>query len=555
MLKSEQQNAYEIIMSGKDVFLTGGAGTGKSYLLNKIITDMKKSGKQVIVCASTGMAALRIGGSTIHRTFGYGKTACITETLKLVVRAPKVVRNADVIIIDEISMCRMDMMDSIIASVDKAIEKSGHHIQLVVAGDFCQLPPILPEKSSDRVLLEKYYGQSVGPAYAFQATGWRDRFQPIVLNEIVRQENQEFARNLNLMRMCDSRCLEYINSNSAKKPITDAISIYAKNKDVEKANRRALNNLEGEEYIFPVQTQGISGKIVSEDYGIPSELCIKRFAKVLMTSNDVHGRYAEIEKLDQYINMHREEDESLYYNGSQATVLDIYQDADNPMEDAILVKIKGGYTIWIKRQKYEVFTYVAGDCDKIIKKVLFTMYQFPIKLAYAITVHRGQGQTYTHVNIDPTSKSSGQTYVAISRVTDIKNLYLYNRITLSDLYLHPYVLEFYRHINDKEHISSWENVRTDKEKLPLSQPIKLLSKSEAKNELNRPITVLDHSSKKTDKNLGRPARYPTGSKAMRIPNELVGPLEEVLQIICPKSGMNMEMLEKLISAIKKIQDD
>lgn len=105
MLKSEQKKAYEIIMSGKDAFITGGAGTGKSYLLNKIISDLKRMGKQVMVCAPTGMAALNIDGATIHRTFGYGKEPCITEKFKLVIRAPKVIRSADVIIIDEISMC------------------------------------------------------------------------------------------------------------------------------------------------------------------------------------------------------------------------------------------------------------------------------------------------------------------------------------------------------------------------------------------------------------------------------------------------------------------
>lgn len=554
MLKSEQKKAYEIIMSGKDAFITGGAGTGKSYLLNKIILDLKRMGKQVLVCAPTGMAALNIDGATIHRTFGYGKEPCITEKFKLVIRAPKVIRSADVIIIDEISMCRMDMMDSIIASVDKAMEKSGYHIQLVVAGDFCQLPPILPEKSSDRVLLEKYYGQSVGPAYAFQATGWRDRFQPIVLKEIVRQENQEFARNLNLMRMCDYHCLEYINNNSAKMPIPDAISVYARNKDVEKANRTAFSKLDGDEYIFPVQIQGACSEVSVEDYGIPSEICIKRFAKVLMTANDMHGKFATIERLDQRI--HYNKDVPLFYNGSQATVLDIYQDKCNSREDAILVEIKGGYTIWIKRQRHEVCKYIVTENNTIERKVLFTMWQFPIKLAYAVTVHRGQGQTYSQANIDPTSKMSGQAYVAISRVTDIKNLYLYNRITLSDLYLHPYVLEFYRHIGDDEYIPSWMKLQSDKTISSIEpQKLEVLPETDAEVESDMHITESAYTKKKSDKKSGRPARYPTGSKAVRIPKELVEPLEGVLQIICPKSGMNMEMLEKFISAIKEIQDD
>lgn len=553
MLNEEQKKAYEVIMSGKDAFITGGAGTGKSYLLNKIISDLKHMGKQVIVCAPTGMAALNIDGSTIHRTFGYGKEPCITEKFKLVIRAPKVIRSADVIVIDEISMCRMDMMDSIIASVDKAMEKSGHHIQLIVAGDFCQLPPILSDTSSDRELIEKFYGQSIGPAYAFQATRWRGRFQIIVLNEIVRQTNQEFARNLNLMRMCDVRCLEYINNNSAKEAIKNAISIYAKNKDVELANRNALDKVIGDEFVFPVQSSGLPVGVVPEDYGIPSRVRIKCGAKVIMTSNDMHGKYATIENFARKI-WHKK-DEPLYCNGSQAKVLDVHL-KDDPTQDTILLSIRDGQCIWLRRQKYEVCKYIVTENNTIERKVLFTMWQFPIKLAYAVTVHRGQGQTYSQANIDPTSKMSGQTYVAISRVTDIKNLYLYNRITLSDLYLHPYVLEFYRHIGDGEYIPSWMKMQSDKTIASIeTQKLDVLTEPGAEIESDMHIIESAYTKKKPDKKSGRPARYPTGSKAVRIPNELVDPLEEILQVICPKSGMNMKMLEKLISAIKEIQND
>ncbi len=142
------------------------------------------------------------------------------------------------------------------------------------------------------------------------------------------------------------------------------------------------------------------------------------------------------------------------------------------------------------------------------------------------------------------------------RVTDIKNLYLYNRITLSDLYLHPYVLEFYRHIGDDEYIPSWMKLQPDKTISSIEpQKLEVLLETDAEIESDMHITESDHTKKKSDKKSGRPARYPTGSKAVRIPNELVEPLEGILQIICLKSGMNMEKLEKLISAIREIQND
>ena len=143
-----QQKAFDVIMGGSDAFITGGAGTGKSEVISAAVKELESKGKNVIVCAPTGTAAAHIGGVTIHKAFGFPKGPCIKEkTLRLSIRAPKLIRMADVIFIDEISMCRMDMMDAVSASVGKAEGVSGHAIQLVVSGDFCQLPPVTIEGS------------------------------------------------------------------------------------------------------------------------------------------------------------------------------------------------------------------------------------------------------------------------------------------------------------------------------------------------------------------------------------------------------------------------
>lgn len=551
-LKIDQKKAYDIIMSGKDVFITGGAGTGKSHLLRKVINDMRDSGKQVLVCAPTGMAALNVGGATIHRTFGYGKEPCITEKHpKLVVRSPRVIRSADVIIIDEVSMCRMDMMDSIIKSVDKAKEKAKHNIQLVVVGDFCQLPPILPEKSSDRVIIEAFYGKPVGPAFAFQAKGWKGRFVTVVLEEIVRQKDQEFARHLNMLRMCKLGCLDYFNYESAQNPIKDAVSIYTTNAEVDKANGTALNSLEGKEYILKPVIQGITDGITPEDYGIPSILRLKPFAEIIMTSNDMNGRYATVENFGGLIPGWNRG--PLYYNGVRGTILDIDQDEEDPMNDTLLISIYRGRQINLKRQRYDIYKYVVDDNNEISKIILCSIWQFPVKLAYAVTVHRGQGQTYEKANINPSCRMSGQAYVAISRVTDIKKLYLYKPLRSSDLYLNPFVKEFYEHIEDENYIPSWEAVPSEKD---TPQKEEIISKKRI-NEKNVEVIVENkQEEKRTEKNIpakkgGRPARYPTGSKVIRIPNELAKPLEKALEMVCPKSGMNEEMLSKLIEAIEK----
>lgn len=551
-LTSDQKKAYEIIMSGKDVFITGGAGTGKTHLIRKVIDDLRDSGKQVIVCAPTGMAALNVGGATIHRTFGYGKEPCITEKHpKLVVRSPRVVRSADVIIIDEVSMCRMDIMDSIIKSVDKAKEKSEHNIQLIVVGDFCQLPPILPEKSNDRIIIELFYGKPVGPAFAFQAKGWKGRFVTVVLEEIVRQKNQEFARHLNMLRMSKLGCIDYFNNESAQSPIEGAVGIYTTNAEVDKANGIALSALEEKEYVLKPIIQGVTNDIIPEDYGIPSILRLKPFAEIIMTSNDMNGRYATVECFEESNYIWNRG--PLYYNGVRGFIVDIDQDEEDPMNDNLLIAIYNGSVINLRRQRYDIYNYVVDDNNEISKNILCSIWQFPVKLAYAVTVHRGQGQTYEKANINPSCRMSGQAYVAISRVTDIKNLYLYKPLRSSDLYLNPFVKEFYEHIEDENYIPSWEAAPSIKD-TPQKEEVVSEKMSDVKNV--EVIVENKQEEKRTEKNIpakkgGRPARYPTGSKVIRIPNELAKPLEKALEMVCPKSGMNEEMLSKLIEAIEK----
>ena len=158
-LTGDQQKAFDIIMRGDDTFVTGGAGTGKSVLIKEVIRGLEAHGRSVVVCAPTGIAAVAVGGTTIHKAFGFRKGPCITEkTHKLTERTPKLIRMADVVLIDEVSMCRMDMMDAICASIFKVREETGRHIQLVAAGDFCQLPPVTVEGSGEKELMNEGAG-------------------------------------------------------------------------------------------------------------------------------------------------------------------------------------------------------------------------------------------------------------------------------------------------------------------------------------------------------------------------------------------------------------
>ena len=143
-LNTDQQNALNAVNSGRNVFITGGAGTGKSYLLRAIVYSLRSSGKNVIVCAPTGIAAANVGGMTIHTTFNFNSNALISpKRKKSIQRVTAPVKGADVIIIDEISMCRLDVFEAVISSITKAEAVSGIHKQIIVMGDFYQLPPVI----------------------------------------------------------------------------------------------------------------------------------------------------------------------------------------------------------------------------------------------------------------------------------------------------------------------------------------------------------------------------------------------------------------------------
>lgn len=538
LLTNDQQKAYDTALSGIDTFITGYAGTGKSFVLEQIITALQNQGKQLIVCATTGMAALRIGGATIHSVFGFGSKPCITEkTQKIMIRCPKIICNADVIIIDEISMCRMDMMDSILKSIDKAIKKSGHPIQVIIVGDFSQLPPVLQKNSIDQILLDTYYGKKVGYAYAFQSEAWANRFTTIMLKEIVRQKDPEYAYNLNLLRMGNIKCLDYFNTHSSKEPVIDSISLLTTNNEVNITNQKALNTLDGEETVFIPVSKGLEVGISPEEYGITSELRLKPFAQIIMTSNDMNGRYASIETLGK----HAIQKNALYSNGSRGIIWDIYQDRQNPLHDKLLISFGKGHQIWVTRQKYDIYTYETDQNKLLRKKLLCSFYQFPLKLAYAITIHRSQGQTFEAANIDPTCRIPGQSYVALSRVTNIQNIFLSKELTPDDLYVHPYVIEFYEHLNEKDYIPSW--------KLNKSNPS--AAKTITNNKRN---TIVENKLPSNNARKGRPQTYPSGSKVIRVPNELVDSLENVLRLVYPPTGTNHALLKKLISALQSIED-
>jgi hypothetical protein len=443
-LTDDQQRTFDTVMRGDDAFITGGAGTGKSVLIKEIIRSLEAHSKNVVVCAPTGIAAVNIGGTTIHKAFGFPKGACITEkTCKLSVRTPKLIRMADVIVIDEVSMCRMDMMDSVCASVQKVRDETGRHIQMIVVGDFCQLPPVTVESSGEKELMQEFYKANVGHAFAFQAPGWRRMgFTNITLHDAVRQQDDDFIHYLNLLRRGDSSALKYFNAFASYEDDPDATKLCARNDDVDRLNEIELAKIPGEMITFHQQYYGLPSEMIYS----PPPVSLKIGAKVIVLTNQ------------SFILRGTSWKNGDIHNGSIGIVVDARADPDNPEEDYVIVS-SGGKNYYITRKTDDMYSHRVDSNGKIHREIVGKVSYMPVKPGYAMTIHRSQGQTFDSIVLDPSCWDSGQLYVAISRLRSIEGLHLTREISVNDLHLAPTVKEFYDHLGDADYIPSWEKVK------------------------------------------------------------------------------------------------
>lgn len=430
-LTKGQKAAVTAIAQGFNVFVTGCGGTGKSYLTQAIIQDLLASGKKIVVCAPTGVAAENVGGVTIHRAFGMTTDLQITKGGKIKRSTPAVIRAADVILVDEISMVRMDIFDCIASSIYIAAKETGTHKQLIVCGDFFQLPPVASEK--EIADLSKFYNREITMPWAFLGDWWdRCNFQTIVLDEIMRQNDTEMIENLNRCRVGDSTCISYFNKNAASKPTTTDIYLFPYKKDVDRMNTRYIQSLEGNLYEIP--------KIVNDKNLLESEkeendsspLYLKIGARVMLTKND------------------NEKDErtgkikARYVNGTIGIVKAVGPLPENPDEDCVSVQLPSGEIIDVTRSKRTIYGYKLSDKGKIYKMPVGSYYEMPLVPAYALTIHKSQGKTFDYVNIDPKGCfAAGQLYVALSRAKTIRGVYLYHPIWDRNLIVDKDVKRFY----------------------------------------------------------------------------------------------------------------
>ncbi|MBO6518260.1 MAG: AAA family ATPase [Bacteroidia bacterium] len=395
----QQDKALAILKSGRNVFLTGSAGTGKTYVLNQYINYLKERRVPVAITASTGIAATHMNGQTIHSWCGMGVKENILQVNlhQLADRKyiQKNVGNARVLIIDEVSMLhknQLTMVDEIVQHIKENFEAFGG-IQLVLSGDFFQLPPVTKNEETTR---EKF---------AFMSKSWVDaKLKVCYLTEQYRQTDNELNEVLNEIRsnQVSQTSMSLLDEAVYTKFKAEPTRLYSHNFDVDRVNLQEIENLAGEEEIFVASLKGNQGlrEMLQKSVLAPENLILKENARVMFVKNNY---------------------EKGYMNGSLGTVTGFSSETGYP-----LVTLNSNRTIEVEPEVWSV--------DDESGKTLASFSQVPLRLAWAITVHKSQGMTLEAAEVDLTKTfEAGQGYVALSRLKDINGLRLlgYNEVALT----------------------------------------------------------------------------------------------------------------------------
>ncbi len=436
-LNQDQLNALNEMKSGANVFLTGGAGTGKTFLLHYFLDLPENKKKNVIVCAPTGVAAINAGGATLHRTFKVPVAAL--KPLEAVGTISDEIKSAEIIIIDEISMCRIDVFQLVMRKIIEAESKSDVHKQIILVGDFYQLPPVVTnrkkpgERYSDKDVLIENYGKAAESGFPFLSPTWKLLgFKTLVLNEIVRQKDHSFSTALNLVRSGDASGLDYINQHYGKKKDPKAIVLTATNKEADRINNEQLNKIsdKSEEYDAIINGE----QIKPSDMPVSKTLRLKVGARVMSLVNDNSNTIAH------------------YSNGSLGTVVSLPSSTYLDDDDTIKVAFDNGFTVDIEPYSWKVQKYVcitingeSKNSKKLFRlETIAEIKQYPLKIAYAVTIHKSQGQTYDNLTVMPNRCFvAGQLYVALSRAVAVEKLHLTSELQSSELITSDIVKDFY----------------------------------------------------------------------------------------------------------------
>ncbi len=432
----ELQNALQLVQfTHRSLFLTGKAGTGKSTFLHYIAQTTKK---KYVILAPTGIAAINVGGATLHSFFKLPfhpllpndrrySTQQLRNTLKYNSEKIKLIRELELIIIDEISMVRADIIDFI----DKILRVYSHNMripfggkQLLLVGDVYQLEPVLKEE--DWQLLQPYYPSK----FFFDAHVFRSfQLVCIELQKVYRQRDDKFISILDHIRTSTvtNTDLSLLNQQVGQHQPMDthqlSITLSTRRDTVDYINGLHLSKLPGDATILH---GSIDGEYPENNLPTPIELEVKTGAQILFIKNDREKRWVN-GTLGTIIGIGDEEEGKIYVRTEQGEDVDVEQEVWNNVR----------YTYNQKEQKVE-------------EEILGSFQQFPLRLAWAITIHKSQGLTFNQVKIDLSGGvfAGGQTYVALSRCRSLKGIALQEPVKREDIYVNQEVVRFSKNYND-----------------------------------------------------------------------------------------------------------
>lgn len=411
--------ALELVESGMSLFITGKAGAGKTTLLKRIKERANNKHKHVVVLSPTGVAAKNAMGVTIHSFLhlplspyfpGYKNR----DLYKLSTLESSIVRMLDMIIIDEISMVRcdlLDMVDNVLKHYRNSNEAFGG-IQIVFFGDLYQLMPV--EKAEDNEKLKKYYDSP----YFFSSKVYKQKQYPLFeLKNVHRQEEMDFVKMLNHVRTGQVTPTELKMLQSRYSPQTkeddNTILLTTHNYRARRHNEQKLEELNGRGHEYKAYKEGF---FPTEEWPTSYKLVLKVGARVMFVRNDPDKQYV---------------------NGTLGRVIELD-------EKEVKVRLDDGKSIWVTRQKWDKQHYVINNRTKeITTEVCGSFTQLPLRLAWAVTIHKSQGLTFDKVVIDAgRAFTHGQVYVALSRCRKFRGITLVSPINQKAIKIDPFVVKF-----------------------------------------------------------------------------------------------------------------
>ncbi len=421
-----------------NLFLTGRAGTGKTTFLERARTDLEAEERKVAVVAFSGMAAVQSRGTTINSFFRIKPQAYHPEGPELThefdsrfASTPDhrdLLRALDLLFIDEVSMVRADLLDviDVILRRVRGFDLPFGGVQVCLIGDAFQLPPVVTDQAERHLLIDAYDDN-----YAFYGARVfkRSEWHAVELPEVMRQRGGRFVEILNRIRIGEQTDADLAELNERVTPPyalgflgDDQILVTTHNARVAERNRNAIQQLETPSVVFSAE---VEGKFYSSDFPTDEQLELKVGALVMFVRNDADSRRR-------------------YHNGTLGVVTEIG-------EQVVRVSTRSGVQVTVSREQWEKIKYNYRPGRRQLEvDVIGTFRQLPLKLAYAITVHKCQGLSLDEATVDVTQAfDTGQTYVALSRLRTVEGLYLQTPLTHQSVRVSAKAIAFQRWVDEQ----------------------------------------------------------------------------------------------------------